>query len=247
MRKICKLVISLIVTSVLMSPIVAMDNQSIDNPAIYRVLIDQNYGFYRIYEMHDNVPNTDITDIYSKNGTLNISKGDTMIFVSDTMPDRLLTIISKEKLWTDKNGTLKYSGKEFSYTFNKSGIYNIHIKGKPQLRQKIVVGSMDIGYIDTIDANDTVTIDNNDTELNQTNDTGTTDTNDIELNQTNDTGTIDTNDTEPNKTNDPGQNNTTVVSQNSIISKSSVLVRTEVLLIILILSVIYLLSVKIKE
>ncbi len=60
------------------------------------------------------------------------------MFVSNTKPDNWLTIISEEKLWNDK--VLNYGGKEFSYKFNNSGIYNVYIKERPLLKQKIIVG-----------------------------------------------------------------------------------------------------------
>lgn len=226
MRKMYKMMISLVVTSILMSPVIAIDNQSINSPNIYKILIDQNYGFFRIYEMYDNML---AKDINSKNGILNISKGDTIIFVSNTVSDNTLTIVSEEQLWDDEDGILKYSGREFSHTFYNFGIYNIYIKERPLLKQRIIVGPIDMNTTDKIDINET--------KLNMTNNT--------EVEQINATKTISTkqnltNMTKSNLSNMSDKNNATIVKQNSVPSKSSTLIRTVALLTILTLSVIYL-------
>lgn len=206
MRKMYRMILLLIMISIFISPVFAEDNQTMENHTTYRVLIDQYYGFFRAFEMYDKISGK---ELIQENRTLNISKGDTVIFVSDTIPDKYLTIVSKEKLWSDNNGTLKYSGKEISYTFKESGIYHVSIKERPLLKQKIIVGPLDANYTEIIDTNDNESNLTNVTEQNQTNIT-----NDTKLNQTNVTYI---NDTESNST----QNNTTAIKQNATLNKSN--------------------------
>lgn len=187
MRIIYKITILIITISILVSPVFAMDNQS-SNSATYRILIDQHYGFFRVFEMNGKLFGKELDN---ENRTLNISRNDTVIFVSDTIPDKRLTIVSNEELWKDK--VLKYSGKEFDYTFNKSGIYDMFIKEYPPLKQKIIVGPIDINISNTI--NDTkpnlTNIINN---TNMTIESGSTNTmsvkQDSTLNNTNSTAVI---------------------------------------------------------
>ena len=129
-----KTIIVLILIYILIFPIFAKENQSIQKPITYKILTDQNYGFFRTYIMDGSKFGK---EIFTENNTLNISEGDSITILSDTMPDKLLTIISEEKLWNDK--ILKQSGKEFTYVFNKSGVYNLHIKERPLLKEKIIV------------------------------------------------------------------------------------------------------------
>jgi hypothetical protein len=156
MRKLYKEIMLIIIISILISHGVAIDNESIKDPVKYRILIDQKYGFFRSYKMQDNLLGDEIypenrTPKYQESRTLNISKGDTVTFVSDVIPGIIhMTIVSKEKLWSNKNGTLLHSGKEFSYTFNNSGIYNIYIKEHYLLTQRIIVGPIDINSTNEI-------------------------------------------------------------------------------------------------
>lgn len=198
MRKMYKMIIPLIMMYILISPVIAVDNSSIKNQATYRILIDQHYGFFRTYEMHDKLLGD---EIIQENNTLNISKGDIIIFASDTIPDVYLTVISKENIWSVDVGTLKYGGKEFSYTFNKSGIFNMYLKEHPLLKQKIIVGPLDINETNATDTNINLT---NDTKP-QTNITKA-------QNSTNTTGS--------NLTVASSQNKSTAVRQNSTTNKS---------------------------
>lgn len=168
MRILYKLIISLIIMFILISPVVAIDNQSIKDPVTYRVFVDQYYGFYRVFEMDGTLDGNEIDigfNISNKtlNATLNIFRGDTIIWTNDATPDpdTTMTIVSKEKLWNlsrekwldRENGTLKSSGKEFSHTFNNPGIYNIYIKERPILTQKIIVGPIDINATNATKSN----------------------------------------------------------------------------------------------
>lgn len=245
MRKIYKTVILLTMVSMLMSPVIAVDNQSANKSVTYRILIDQHYGFFRTYEMYDKLLGK---EMFQENNTLNISKGDIVIFASDTMPDAFLTVISEEKLWSDKKGALKYSGKEFNYTFNKSGIYNMYIKEHYLLKQRIIVGPIDIN-----DTNETWT---NTTKPNLTNDTKPSLTNVTKTQNS-------TNTTESNLAIKQDQNSTGSIKQNSTINKSGsspiisislansisskIRSKSDVSILTMILFGIYILSARIKD
>jgi len=45
-----------------------------------------------------------------------------VVWINDAIPDRRITIVNKQKLWNDNNGTLKWFDKQFGYSFIKSGI-----------------------------------------------------------------------------------------------------------------------------
>lgn len=135
-----KIYIIVLIMFILISPVTGEDNQSVNNNTTYRVLVDQHHGFYRVYQVYNA---TSSNTIYYENGTLNISRGDTIIWINDAVPDARLTIVSEEKLWDWHDGTLKWSYKQFAYTFNKSGIYDVYIKERPSFQQKIIVGPLD--------------------------------------------------------------------------------------------------------
>ena len=134
-------IIILIMMSISISPVLGVDNQSINNSKTFRILVDQYNGFYRAYEIY-NVTLAKAAPY--ENRSLNISRGDTIIWINDAVPDTELTMVSKEGLWDKYNGTLKWSYKQFIYTFNKSGIYEIYVKEYPRFRQTIKVGPLDI-------------------------------------------------------------------------------------------------------
>ena len=132
MRKIYLLILMMI----LIPPVMGGDNQSTNNTT-YRVLVDNTYGFYRVYAVNN------IASVSYENRTLNISKGDTIIWINDAVPDVKLTIISKENLWGKYDGELKWNYKQFIHTFNKSGIYDIYISEYSNFQQKIIVGPIE--------------------------------------------------------------------------------------------------------
>lgn len=130
----------MLIVSILISPVAAEENQSINN-STYRVLVDQYNGFYAVYQIHNvTLPKT----IPYENRTFNISKGDTVIWSNEAVPDIKLSIGNKENLWDKYNGTLKWSYKQFIFTFNKSGIYEIYVREYPRFKQKIIVGPIEI-------------------------------------------------------------------------------------------------------
>lgn len=249
MRKMYKRIISYIIMSILISPVIAIDNQSIKDPVTYKVFVDQYFGFYRVFEMDGTLFGAEIdsgfnTSNKSLNATLNISRGDTVIWTNDAIPSKMMTIVSKEKLWNlskeklwdRENGTLRSNGKEFNYTFNNSGIYNVYVKERPILKQKIIVGPIDINGT-------------NASKSNLTNGKGQT-------------KVTQTNDTKSNLTMKSGQNNTRAIKQNATINKSnsvpiSVMLaggifskiksRSDVSIMTIVLLGIYILSGRIKE
>lgn len=106
---------------------------------VYRTYVDQDYGFYRIIVLTDNV--TTITNISYVNKTLNISVGDTIIWRNDATPDEELNIISDQKLWNN-TARLRWNYQNFNYTFDEPGTYTFHVKEYPRLQQqKIIVNS----------------------------------------------------------------------------------------------------------
>jgi len=53
MRKMNTLIIMSIIIYILGSPVMGIDNKSVEKHVTYKVLIDQNYGFFRAFEMYD--------------------------------------------------------------------------------------------------------------------------------------------------------------------------------------------------
>lgn len=134
MRKMYITVVLLMMISILISPVIGDDN-STKKPVTYRVFVDNQQGFNRIYDITLNKP------VYSQNRTLNIYRGDTIIWTNNI--DKRLTIVSEQKLWDNKSGLLAWEYKGFNYTFTGPGIYNIYIKEYPTLKQKIIVGPIE--------------------------------------------------------------------------------------------------------
>lgn len=132
-----KIFIIVLMMSVLIAPAMGEDNQSTNNTT-YRVFVDHTYGFYRVYEA-----NSDRSVEY-ENRTLNISKGDTVIWTNDAVPDTKLTILNKQNLWGKHGGELRWNYKQFKYTFNKSGIYDMYISEYSRFQQRIIVGPIEI-------------------------------------------------------------------------------------------------------
>lgn len=89
-------------------------------PNSYRVYIDEDYGFYRI---RSTIPNTDMTL-----DRINIFVGDKISWINDDSRDFPLTIISKDGLWDNSSGILKYNYRHVDYTFNKTGSYDFMVK-----------------------------------------------------------------------------------------------------------------------
>lgn len=127
-----KIYIIILMMIILICPVMANDNKS-----AYRVFVDHKYGFYKVYESNG-------SSVNYENRTLNISRGDIVTWVNDEVADARLTIVSRQNLWNESNGILLWSDKQFSYTFNDSGIYDIYIREYSRFGQKIIVGPIEI-------------------------------------------------------------------------------------------------------
>lgn len=117
-----------------MSHVVAMDNQT-----IYKTLVNIRSGFHTVYKVHNDTLDEPIN---YQNRTLSISKGDKMVWTNDVERHadvKILTIISQEELWDDYSGVLHSISKEFNYTFNESGIYEVYLEENDELKQEIIV------------------------------------------------------------------------------------------------------------
>lgn len=136
--------------SILISPVVAIDNQSNQNNTTYRTFVDQNHGFYIVYQVYD-VTFGKVANY--QNRTLNISRGDTITWIN--REDMRLTVISEQKLWDEKSGFLAWEYKEFNYTFTNPGIYDVYIKENPGLKQRIIVGPIESNLKIVTDVNNT--------------------------------------------------------------------------------------------
>jgi len=102
-------------------------------PSVYKVFVDQDYGFKRVVEVN-------YTPFVYENLTLNITIGDTVIWVNDATPDEELTIVSEQNLWSNTSARLRWNYQFFNYTFTQPGIYSFYVREEPRVRhQKIVV------------------------------------------------------------------------------------------------------------
>lgn len=106
-------------------------------PAVeYKSYLDDVKGFYRVLDVTTKAP----APYDTPNKTLSIHAGDTVRWINDA--DERFTIVSEEGLWnsTDVGAILRWSGREFNYTFAEPGTYSVRIKEYPRLQhQKIVV------------------------------------------------------------------------------------------------------------
>lgn len=115
-------------------------NLSNRTPDSYRVFVDGYHAFYRVYNLK-----TGEEVIYDGNDDriLNIYVGDTVAW-SNEDPSESLTIVSSEKLWTNRTGYLS-TGKRFSYTFNKTGMFDVYVRQSQMLpHQTIIVDPLNL-------------------------------------------------------------------------------------------------------
>jgi len=102
-------------------------------PLIYKTFVDQDYGFKRVIEIN-------YRPFVYQNLTLNVSAGDTMIWVNEANPDEKLTIVSEQGLWNYTSAILMQNYKQFNYTFTQPGTYGVYIKEYPRIpHQRIIV------------------------------------------------------------------------------------------------------------
>ena len=112
-------------------------------PSVYRVLVDDWYGFYKVSGGND-------TPFKYENQTLNINAGDTVIWVNDASNNDELTILSVQNLWDSVKGYLKYNYRSFNYTFTQSGTYEIYVKEYPRRpHQTIIVAPVETPTVTT--------------------------------------------------------------------------------------------------
>lgn len=107
---------------------------SITRAVEYKSYIDEK-GFNKIY-------NYSSGSMIYQNYTLNINKGDNVIWMNDDDNDHRITLVSN--LWSNDSMVLGWQTKEFNYTFDEEGIYDIFIKENPKLGHlRVVVGMID--------------------------------------------------------------------------------------------------------
>ena len=108
---------------------------------LYRTNIDADYGFYSVRNIDNPSKNFTYVD-----KTLHINVGDTVEWINNADPDEKLTIDGFEIVDENTFGgifyhTLRRNYQKYSYNFNKSGKYRIHIDEYPRLMsQTIIVG-----------------------------------------------------------------------------------------------------------
>ncbi len=102
-------------------------------PLLYKSYVDQDYGFKRVIEVN-------YTPFVYDNLTLNISTGDTVMWINDATPDEKLTVVSEQNLWNESSGLLRWNYQFLNYTFTQPGTYGVYVKEYPRLKhQKIIV------------------------------------------------------------------------------------------------------------
>lgn len=126
-----------------------------NNSATYRALIDGYHGFYKVVIAGGG-------SVLYENNTFNINVGDNIIWINDD-PSDAITVINDQRLWENDTATLKYYGRQFNYTFNKSGIYTFYIKQYSAFPKQTVIVS-DI----LTDNNITINTGNTNTTINTT-------------------------------------------------------------------------------
>jgi len=101
-------------------------------PAYYLADIDDMYGFRKVTVKNGSAS-------YS-NHTLTINVGDNVKWISVSEENIPLTVVSVEGLWNNSSSFLKYSYRNFNYTFNQPGTFEVYLKDNPRIaHQKIIV------------------------------------------------------------------------------------------------------------
>ncbi len=104
------------------------------SPAVYMVVVDDNYGFYEVR----NIEPGNISFKYVNN-TLNINAGDNVIWENQADNNNDLTILSEQNLWDNKSGYLRYNYDTFNYTFKQPGTYQLYLKDEPLISPQTIV------------------------------------------------------------------------------------------------------------
>ncbi len=112
-------------------------------PTVYRVYVDEWYGFYRVIE-------NNYTPLKYENQTLNLNAGDTVIWINDASDNSDMTIVSAQNLWDNNSAYLQYNDRSFNYTFNKPGTYEVYMKENPRRpHQTIIVAGVETPAVTT--------------------------------------------------------------------------------------------------
>jgi plastocyanin len=105
---------------------------SVRTPVSYIADIDDVYGFRKVTRTNGSV-------LYI-NHTLTINAGDNVKWISVSDENIPLTVVSVEGLWDNSSSFLKYSYRNFNYTFVQTGNFEVYLKDNPRIaHQKIIV------------------------------------------------------------------------------------------------------------
>lgn len=101
-------------------------------PALYIADVDDLYGFRKVIRSNGSVSYV--------NRTLTINVGDTVKWVSTSDENNPITVVSVEGLWNNSTSFLKYAYRNFNYTFNQPGNFEVYLKEDLKIaHQKIIV------------------------------------------------------------------------------------------------------------
>lgn len=121
-------------------------------PSVYKVLVDDTYGFKQVRIEPDNPA------FKYDNLTLMINPGDTVFWINDAYDPSGnvydnnidITIVSVQNLWDNQSGYLEYYLRSFNYTFNQPGTYEVYMKEYPLVHnQTIIVAALETSAITT--------------------------------------------------------------------------------------------------
>ncbi len=106
---------------------------------LYRTDVDTDYGFYQVRNLDNPTSNFSYID-----KTLNINVGDSIEWINVADPDEKITLDGWEIVDENTFGgifynTLRWNYQKYSYIFNKSGTYRIHIDEYPRLISQTIV------------------------------------------------------------------------------------------------------------
>ncbi len=121
-------------------------------PSVYKVLVDDTYGFKDV-RIEPNNPAFKYDNL-----TLMINTGDTVFWINDAYDPSGnaynnnidITIVSVQNLWNNQSGYLEYYLRSFNYTFNQPGTYEVYMKEYPLVHnQTIIVAPSETSAITT--------------------------------------------------------------------------------------------------
>lgn len=125
----------LIIIILVVRPILVTGQTDSTNVTTYISFVDDVLGFYKVRDV------TDASHKFEyKDHTLNINKGDTVIWQNDA-EKASFTVLSEQNLWDNTVGYLRV-GSKLNYKFDKAGKYTIYIKEYTSRRQTVIVNSV---------------------------------------------------------------------------------------------------------